>query len=98
MRLHRGVERGRNPGPATRRGPGCVGRSLEVTHDPRSVAGKGRTLHKGALAPWDVDAATGRSLKDDEGVEYLTERQAGAIVKTYNDLYKTWLKENPDNN
>jgi len=61
-------------------------------------SGKVRTDHKGALAPWSGDAATGRSLKNDEGVEYLTERRAGTIVKKHNDSYRQWLKENPDNN
>lgn len=56
------------------------------------------TTHKGSLAPWEGDAATGQSLKGAEGVEYLSEYQAGEIVKTHNDLYKEWSKNNPDNN
>lgn len=67
----------------------------------RRVPGGGikvMTTHKGALTPWKGDAATGQSLKNAEGVEYLSERQAGAIVKKYNDLYKEWSKKKPDNN
>lgn len=63
----------------------------------RRVEGKVKTLHNGGLSPWKGDAATGRSLKGAKGVNFLTERQARAIVKTHSSLYKEWLKNNPKN-
>ncbi|CAB1102472.1 unnamed protein product [Ectocarpus sp. CCAP 1310/34] len=64
----------------------------------RRVGGKVQTPHIGGLSPWEWDAYTGRSLKSNEGVVFLTSRQASQIVKKHNDLYKEWLKKIPNNN
>lgn len=56
-----------------------------------------RTIHKGALVPWKGGAAKGKSLKGAEGVQYLSEYQAGEIVKAHNELYIEWSNNNPDN-
>ncbi|CAB1108827.1 unnamed protein product [Ectocarpus sp. CCAP 1310/34] len=63
----------------------------------RRVGAKVKTVHKGALSPWVGNAASGRSLKDAQGVDYVTEREAGAILKSHNSLYKEWLKKNTNN-
>ncbi|CAB1107869.1 unnamed protein product [Ectocarpus sp. CCAP 1310/34] len=91
VHVHRGVRRARDPGPTTRRGPGCVGRSREASHDPPAGRRQGWPVAVGG------GRRPGRSLKGDEGVVFLTEWQASQIVKEHNDLNKEWLKKNPNN-
>ncbi|CAB1104263.1 unnamed protein product [Ectocarpus sp. CCAP 1310/34] len=90
-------EQARSVGGASTSRSGTGSRSR--AYDPaRPRMRKVKTLNKGGLSPWEGDADTGRSLKGDEGVVFLTGWQASQIVKEHNDLYKEWLKKNPNNN